>query len=149
VPNGVPTPAHCLTPRAAAQVSGREFVPVATHRPARCPHLDGFVDGAPYPYATDPHEAAAALQQHEAWAAAAAVAHGRFVPACAGSHLMDVPTARLEGEMMDKLVDILSADWEGVEVRRALFCVDFLAACLMMDRLVVISSAHWEVVVTF
>ena len=57
-------PYHSLSPL-AVQISGRGFTPVATHRPKRTPWLDGFVEGVPYPYLTDPYEAAAALTTQE------------------------------------------------------------------------------------
>jgi hypothetical protein len=103
------------------QIGGREFVPVATHRPKQCPWRDGFVDGTPYPYLSDPHEAQHALQQQEEWARQGAVLHGAFVPAGGGSHLCDALTVKMEGEMLDKLAAIVSADWVGIKVRALSF----------------------------
>ena len=50
------------------------------------------------------------------------MAHGAFMPACAGSHLVDTPTARLEGEMLDKLAVIICRDWERAAVRMPQLC---------------------------
>lgn len=99
------------------QVGGREFVPVATHLPKQCPWRDGFADGTPYPYLTDSDEARHALQQQKERARQAAVLQRVFVPAVGGSHLCDAPTVKMEGEMLDKLAAVVSADWVGIKVR--------------------------------
>jgi hypothetical protein len=78
--------------------------------------MDGFVDGAPYPYLTDPYEAPKAIAAAAARTERAEALHGPFVPACTGQHLGDTPTARLEREQLSMLVNVLVADWEGAMV---------------------------------
>ena len=45
--------------------------------------------------------------------------HGAFVPACSGERLGSTPTAAMEDELLDLLVDVLCGDWAGIEVRFA------------------------------
>lgn len=55
--------------------------------------------------------------------------HGAFVPACSGEHLGSTPTAAMEGELMDLLVDVLVDDWAGIEVRFAVLGLSALLCC--------------------
>ena len=100
------------------QIGGREFIPVATHRPKRTPWLDGFVDGVPYPYMTDPFEAQHAFAQQQRWAERQKIQFGAFVPggSSGAARLTAAPTAALQTEILEKLSNIIAADWPECEV---------------------------------
>lgn len=104
-------------------------MPVATHHPKQCPWMDGFVDGAPYPYLTDPCEAAQAFAAADARNYQAAMLHSPFVPACTGQHLGDAPTASLEREQLAMLATVVAADWED-----AVVCLSFSPHSILLPQ---------------
>lgn len=105
--------------RECLQIGGREFIPVATHRPHRAPWLDGFIEGMPYPYLTDPYEAQHAVEQQALWAQHQRIQFGPFIPggASGSAKLDEVPTAAREGELVGKIASIVATDWPECKVQ--------------------------------
>lgn len=91
---------------------------MAANRTTQAPWLDGFLNGACYPYLSSPYEAGDVRRLQDSFAARLAlVSSDPFVPAVMGAHLSDTPTKASKDSMQRVLLQVIREDWQGTQVR--------------------------------
>eukprot|EP00892_Ulva_mutabilis_P002739 jgi/Ulvmu1/12466/UM009_0118.1 len=102
---------------AQSQIAGTAFVPTAASQTTQAPWLDGFVNGACYPYLSTPYEAANVQRMQDSYTARLAeISSNPFVPAASGAHLTGCLTKAAKHSMQQALLQIIQQDWPGTQV---------------------------------
>eukprot|EP00899_Mesostigma_viride_P018061 jgi/Mesvir1/26256/Mv01619-RA.1 len=100
---------------ARLKISAKDFLPGAGNE-HRAKYQDAFIEGATYPYQSDPIESAQDEALRAKWMEDSKILAGPFKPTGKGSgRLTDVPSKALNHDILGKITKMVAEDWGETE----------------------------------